>query len=88
MGTAFNELACRSARHVAARLRRVPRPYRERGQIGYDTGTRIVGLVREDLRPSDILTRMRSKCDCRISAIGGSTNCASRCNALARHIGV
>src|SRR6202050_4765790 len=34
----------------------VPAPYRERGQIAYETGKRIVGMVWEDLKPSDILT--------------------------------
>ena len=35
----------------------IPAPYRERGQIAYDTGVRAVEIVHEDLRPSDILTR-------------------------------
>ena len=35
----------------------IPAPYRERGQIAYDTGRRIVEMVWEDLKPSDILTR-------------------------------
>src|SRR3989337_2436363 len=35
----------------------IPAPYRERGQIAFETGTRIVGMVWEDLKPSDILTR-------------------------------
>src|ERR1700744_2420668 len=35
----------------------IPAPYRERGQIAYDTGTRIVDMVWEDLKPSDIVTR-------------------------------
>ena len=32
----------------------IPAPYRERGQISYETGMRIVDMVWEDLRPSDI----------------------------------
>jgi dihydroxy-acid dehydratase len=39
----------------------IPAPYRERGQIAYETGKRIVGMVWEDLKPSDILTRRRSR---------------------------
>src|SRR5215218_2474614 len=35
----------------------IPAPYRERGQIAYETGVRAVEIVREDLKPSDILTR-------------------------------
>ena len=35
----------------------IPAPYRERGQIAYETGKRIVEMVWEDLKPSDILTR-------------------------------
>src|SRR5438309_4404075 len=50
----------------------IPAPYRERGQIAYDTGTRIVGMVWEDLRPSDILTRKAfENCIVVNSAIGG-----------------
>src|SRR6202023_65430 len=35
----------------------IPAPYRERGQIAYETGVRAVQMVWEDLKPSDILTR-------------------------------
>src|ERR1700710_461368 len=35
----------------------IPAPYRERGQIAYATGKRIVDMAYEDLRPSAILTR-------------------------------
>ena len=35
----------------------IPGPYRERGQMAYETGKRIVEMVWEDLKPSDILTR-------------------------------
>src|ERR1700743_3715066 len=67
----------------------IPAPYRERGQIAYETGTRIVGMVWEDLKPSDILTREAfENCIVVNSAIGGSTNAPIHINALARHIGV
>jgi dihydroxy-acid dehydratase len=67
----------------------IPAPYRERGQIAYETGKRIVGMVREDLKPSDILTRNAfENCIVVNSAIGGSTNAPIHINALARHIGV
>ena len=53
----------------------IPAPYRERGQIAYETGKRIVGMVREDLKPSDILTRKAfENAIVANSAIGGSTN--------------
>ncbi|MBV8285314.1 MAG: dihydroxy-acid dehydratase family protein, partial [Hyphomicrobiales bacterium] len=67
----------------------IPAPYRERGQIAYDTGKRIVEMVREDLKPSDILTREAFENAIVVnSAIGGSTNAPIHINAIARHIGV
>jgi len=67
----------------------IPAPYRERGQIAYETGKRIVEMVWEDLKPSDILTRKAfENCIVVNSAIGGSTNAPIHINALARHIGV
>jgi dihydroxy-acid dehydratase len=67
----------------------IPAPYRERGQIAYDTGKRIVEMVWEDLKPSDILTREAFENAIVInSAIGGSTNAPIHVNAIARHIGV
>src|SRR5277367_722320 len=67
----------------------IPAPYRERGQIAYETGKRIVGMVWEDLKPSDILTREAfENCVVVNSAIGGSTIAPIHINALARHIGV
>src|SRR5678810_1333818 len=53
----------------------IPAPYRERGQIAYETGKRAVEIVWEDLKPSDILTRKAfENCIVINSAIGGSTN--------------
>ncbi len=67
----------------------IPAPYRERAQIAYETGRRIVQMVREDLKPSDILTRKAfENAIVACSAIGGSTNAPIHLNALARHIGV
>jgi len=67
----------------------IPAPYRERAQIAYDTGERIVEMVREDLKPSDILTRKAfENTIVACSAIGGSTNAPIHINAIARHIGV
>jgi dihydroxy-acid dehydratase len=67
----------------------IPAPYRERGQIAYETGTRIVDMVREDLKPSDVLTRDAFENAIVVnSAIGGSTNAPIHLNALARHVGV
>jgi dihydroxy-acid dehydratase len=67
----------------------IPAPYRERAQIAYDTGERIVAMVREDLKPSDILTREAfENTIVACSAIGGSTNAPIHINAIARHIGV
>ena len=67
----------------------IPAPYRERGQIAYETGKRAVEMVWEDLKPSDILTRKAFENAIVVnSAIGGSTNAPIHINALARHIGV
>ena len=67
----------------------IPAPYRERGQISYETGKRVVEMVREDLRPSDIMTRQAFENTIVInSAIGGSTNAPIHLNGIARHLGV
>ncbi|GFE49099.1 dihydroxy-acid dehydratase [Roseobacter cerasinus] len=67
----------------------IPAPYRERGQISYETGRRIVDMVWEDLRPSQIMTREAFANAIVInSAIGGSTNAPIHLNGIARHLGV
>ncbi|MDX8441156.1 IlvD/Edd family dehydratase [Mesorhizobium australafricanum] len=67
----------------------IPAPYRERGQIAYETGKRIVDMVHEDLKPSDIMTRNAFENAIVVnSAIGGSTNAPIHLNAIARHLGV
>src|SRR5437660_5504038 len=67
----------------------IPAPYRERGQMAYETGKRAVEIVREDLKPSDILTREAfENAIVACSAIGGSSNAPIHINAIARHVGV
>jgi dihydroxy-acid dehydratase len=67
----------------------IPAPYRERGQIAYATGRRIVEMAYEDLRPSQILTRRAFlNAIATIAAIGGSTNAQPHLVAMARHAGV
>ena len=67
----------------------IPAPYRQRPEIAYATGKRIVEMVEEDLKPSDILTRKAfENAIVANSAIGGSTNAPIHLNAIARHIGV
>ena len=67
----------------------IPAPYRERQQIAYLTGKRIVDMVREDLKPSDIMTRDAFLNAIVVnSAIGGSTNAPIHLAAIARHMGV
>ena len=67
----------------------IPAPYRERGQIAYETGRRIVGMVHEDLKPAQIMTRAAFENAIVVnSAIGGSTNAPIHLNAIARHLGV
>jgi dihydroxy-acid dehydratase len=67
----------------------IPAPYRERAQISYETGLRIVDMVREDLKPSDIMTREAFENAIVVnSAVGGSTNAPIHLNAVARHLGI
>ena len=67
----------------------IPAPYRERGQISYETGARVVDMVWDDLKPSDIMTRQAFENAIAVnSAIGGSTNAPIHLNAIARHLGV
>ena len=67
----------------------IPAPYRERGQMAYRTGLRIVEMVREDLRPSHIMTREAFENAVVVnSAIGGSSNAPIHLNAVAAHLGV
>ncbi len=67
----------------------IPAPYGERGRMAYETGRRIVEMVREDLTPSRVLTRQAFENAIVVnSAIGGSTNCAPHLTAIARHMGV
>ncbi|HKU54368.1 MAG TPA: IlvD/Edd family dehydratase [Rhizomicrobium sp.] len=67
----------------------IPAPYRERGQMAYATGKRIVDMVHEDLRPSKIMTKEAFHNAIMVnSAIGGSTNAPIHITAIARHMGV
>jgi dihydroxy-acid dehydratase len=67
----------------------IPAPHRDRQEAAYLTGKRIVEMVGEDLKPSDIMTRdsfLNAIVAC--SALGGSTNAPIHLAALARHLGV
>ena len=67
----------------------IPAPYRERARMAYQTGRRIVEMVAEDLKPSDILTREAFENAIVVnSAIGGSSNAPIHIGAIAQHIGV
>ena len=67
----------------------IPAPYRDRQEMAWRTGKRIVEMVAEDLKPSDILTREAFHNAIRVnSAIGGSTNAPIHLSAIARHVGV
>ncbi|WP_173935060.1 IlvD/Edd family dehydratase [Chelativorans sp. Marseille-P2723] len=67
----------------------IPAPYRERAQMAYETGRRIVSMVHEDAKPSDIMTRKAFENAIAVnSALGGSTNAPIHLNALARHLGI
>jgi dihydroxy-acid dehydratase len=67
----------------------IPAPYRDRQENAYRTGLRIVEMVDEDLKPSDIMTRDSFLNAIVVnSAIGGSTNAPIHLAAIARHMGV
>ena len=67
----------------------IPAPHRDRQEMAYLTGKRIVEMVWEDLKPSDVLTRAAFENAIVVnSAIGGSTNAPIHLNAIARHVGV
>lgn len=67
----------------------IPAPYRERGQMAFATGKRIVDMVHEDLKPADVMTRESFENAIVVnSAIGGSTNAPIHLNAVARHLGI
>ena len=67
----------------------IPAPYRERGQMAYETGIRAVQLVRQNITPCTIMTREAFENAIVVnSAIGGSTNAPIHLNAIARHLGI
>lgn len=67
----------------------IPAPYRERGQNAYETGLKIVSLVNNDVKPSDIMTKEAFINAIIVSsAIGASTNAPVHINAIAKNIGV
>src|SRR3954449_12286907 len=67
----------------------IPAPHRDRARMAYLTGKRIVEMVHEDLKPSDILTREAFENAIIVtSAIGGSTNAPIHVDAIAKHMGV
>lgn len=67
----------------------IPGPYRERGWMAYETGRRIVGMVNENLRPSDIMTKAAfENAVVAAAALGASSNCPVHMIAIARHMGV
>ena len=67
----------------------IPAPYRERGQISFETGKRIVEMVYEDLTPSKIMTKKAFENAIVVaSAIGASSNCPPHLSAIAKHMGV
>ncbi|HEV8456849.1 MAG TPA: IlvD/Edd family dehydratase [Methylomirabilota bacterium] len=67
----------------------IPAPHRDRQENAYETGRRIVEMVAEDLKPSDILTPEAFRNAIVVnSALGGSTNAPIHLAAIARHVGV
>ena len=67
----------------------IPAPYREREQMSFETGLRIVKMVNEDLTPSKIMTKKAFENAVVVaSAIGASSNCTTHLIAIAKHMGV
>ena len=67
----------------------IPAVHKERAQMAYHTGKRIVDMVWEDVKPSDIMTREAFENAIVVnSAIGGSTNAPIHLKAIANHLGV
>jgi dihydroxy-acid dehydratase len=67
----------------------IPAPYRERGWMAFETGKRIVGMVKENLRPCDIMTKKAfENAVVAAAALGASSNCPIHMIAIARHMGV
>jgi dihydroxy-acid dehydratase len=67
----------------------IPAPYKERAVTAYQTGVRSVGMVWDDLRPLDIMTREAiENAIMACSAMGGSSNAPVHINAIARHAGI
>ena len=67
----------------------IPAAYRDRQECAWHTGKRIVEMVREDLKPSDVMTRDAFLNAIVVNtAIGGSTNAPVHLAAIARHVGV
>ncbi|MEE4121220.1 MAG: IlvD/Edd family dehydratase [Paracoccaceae bacterium] len=67
----------------------IPAPHRERGQMAWHTGQRIVEMVHEDLRPAHVMTREAFENAIVVcSALGGSTNAPIHLNAIAAHLGI
>ena len=67
----------------------IPGPMKERGWMAYETGKRIIGMVHENLRPSDIMTKKAfENAVVAAAAIGASSNCPISMIAIARHMGV
>ncbi len=67
----------------------IPGPHKERGWMAYRTGRRIVEMVHENLRPSDIMTKLAfENAVMAAAALGASSNCPISMIAIARHMGV
>jgi dihydroxy-acid dehydratase len=67
----------------------IPAPYRQRAEVAYRTGERIVEMIWEDIRPLDVMTRQAFENAIVVcSALGGSSNAPVHVNAMARHAGI
>ena len=90
MGTAATMNALAEALGMAlAGSAAAPAVHRKRMEFAYETGRRIVEMVRADRKPLDIMTRAAfENAIAACTAIGGSSNAPIHMIAIARHAGV
>jgi dihydroxy-acid dehydratase len=67
----------------------VPATYEEKDQVAFETGQRVMELLRQDLRPHQIITRDAiENAIASVAATGGSTNSILHLFAIANEAGV
>jgi dihydroxy-acid dehydratase len=66
-----------------------PAPYESRDQFGFDSGIAVMRLLKDKLRPRDVVTRKAlENAAAVVAATGGSTNAALHLPAIAHEVGI